>query len=88
LNIFHLQISRRSKLFGCVNVIAGSQFRRLPLHRDYFVGAAGAAVAAGAWNNFMELSSVLYTPHPSGTPTNNQARKIIPADDFFTASGI
>jgi hypothetical protein len=43
--------------------------------QDHFVGTAGAAVFAGAaWNRFIELKSVLYTPHPSGTPRTSQAR--------------
>jgi hypothetical protein len=70
--------------YGCPASIVGYEFLACRV-QDHFEGAAGAAVIAGAaWNSFIELKSVLYTPHPSGIPTSSHASRIIPADDFLT----
>jgi hypothetical protein len=41
-----------------------------------------------AWNNFMELSRVVYTPHASGTPTKIQAIKTALVGDFFAVAAM
>jgi hypothetical protein len=49
---------------------------------SYFGAGAGAAAVVGVENSFIAPSRVLYTPHPRGTHTNNQARAIVAGDDF------
>jgi hypothetical protein len=52
----------------CTGAIAGLQVFGAA-YENHFGGTAGAVVPTYvAWNSFIELKSVLYTPHPSRVP--------------------
>jgi hypothetical protein len=57
------RVSAAVENLRCSTAIAGLQVFGVPSYEDQVGGTAGAAVPAGAaWNSFIELKSVLYTP--------------------------